>query len=103
MQGVIPIVQVSSSSPITASTNTVYYVQLKDIKVSENQTDWRYITSESTIYNGTQWGKYDMSYVWTDAITNDPASLFTTSDEAADGPSVMSDDSSSTDETEALS
>ena len=81
----------------------MYYVQLKDIKVSENQTDWRYITSESTIYNGTQWGKGDISYVWTDAITNDPASLFTSSDEAADGPTIMSDDSSSTDETEALS
>ena len=102
VQGVIPIVQVSSSSPISANTNTVYYVQLKDIKVSENQTDWRYITSESTIYNGTQWGKGDISYVWTDAITNDPASLFTASDEAVDGPSVMSDESSSTDEAEAL-
>ena len=85
----LPIVQASSTS---SCGTTPVYVQLKGIKISNNQIDWIDINDGSIIKNGTAWGKYDIPWGWFENIVDDPTSLTLaetggTSGQAADTPS----------------
>ena len=68
----LPIVQASSTS---SCGTTPVYVQLKGIKISNNQIDWIDINDGSVIKNGTAWGKYDIPWGWFENIVDDPTSL----------------------------
>ena len=68
----LPLVQASSGS---SCGTTPVYVQLKGIKVSNNQIDWIDINDGSVIKNGTAWGKYDIPWGWFENIVDDPTSL----------------------------
>ena len=68
----LPLVQASSTS---SCGTTPVYVQLKGIKVSNNQIDWIDINDGSVIKNGTAWGKYDIPWGWFENIVDDPTSL----------------------------
>ena len=85
----LPLVQASSTS---SCGTTPVYVQLKGIKISNNQIDWIDINDGSIIKNGTAWGKYDIPWGWFENIVDDPTSLTLaetggTSGQAADTPS----------------
>lgn len=68
----LPLVQASSSS---SCGTTPVYIQLKGIKISNNQIDWIDINDGSVIKNGTAWGKYDIPWGWFENIVDDPTSL----------------------------
>lgn len=68
----LPLVQASSTS---SCGTTPVYVQLKGIKISNNQIDWIDINDGSVIKNGTAWGKYDIPWGWFENIVDDPTSL----------------------------
>ena len=68
----LPLVQASSGS---SCGTTPVYIQLKGIKVSNNQIDWIDINDGSVIKNGTAWGKYDIPWGWFENIVDDPTSL----------------------------
>ena len=68
----LPLVQASSTS---SCGTTPVYVQLKGIKISNNQIDWIDINDGSIIKNGTAWGKYDIPWGWFENIVDDPTSL----------------------------
>ena len=68
----LPLVQASSGS---SCGTTPVYVQLKGIKISNNQIDWIDINDGSVIKNGTAWGKYDIPWGWFENIVDDPTSL----------------------------
>ena len=68
----LPLVQASSGS---SCGTTPVYIQLKGIKISNNQIDWIDINDGSVIKNGTAWGKYDIPWGWFENIVDDPTSL----------------------------
>ena len=68
----LPLVQASSTS---SCGTTPVYIQLKGIKISNNQIDWIDINDGSVIKNGTAWGKYDIPWGWFENIVDDPTSL----------------------------
>ena len=68
----LPLVQASSGS---SCDTTPVYIQLKGIKISNNQIDWIDINDGSVIKNGTAWGKYDIPWGWFENIVDDPTSL----------------------------
>ena len=68
----LPLVQASSTS---SCDTTPVYIQLKGIKISNNQIDWIDINDGSVIKNGTAWGKYDIPWGWFENIVDDPTSL----------------------------
>ncbi len=68
----LPLVQASSTS---SCGTTPVYVQLKGIKISNNQIDWIDINDGSVIKNGTAWGKHDIPWGWFENIVDDPTSL----------------------------
>ena len=68
----LPLVQASSTS---SCDTTPVYVQLKGIKISNNQIDWIDINDGSVIKNGTAWGKHDIPWGWFENIVDDPTSL----------------------------
>ena len=68
----LPLVQASSGS---SCGTTPVYIQLKGIKVSNNQIDWIDINDGSVIKNGTAWGKHDIPWGWFENIVDDPTSL----------------------------
>ena len=68
----LPLVQASSGS---SCGTTPVYIQLKGIKISNNQIDWIDINDGSVIKNGTAWGKHDIPWGWFENIVDDPTSL----------------------------
>ena len=68
----LPLVQASSGS---SCGTTPVYIQLKGIKISNNQIDWIDVNDGSVIKNGTAWGKYDIPWGWFENIVDDPTSL----------------------------
>ena len=68
----LPLVQASSTS---SCGTTPVYIQLKGIKISNNQIDWIDINDGSVIKNGTAWGKHDIPWGWFENIVDDPTSL----------------------------
>ena len=68
----LPLVQASSTS---SCGTTPVYIQLKGIKISNNQIDWIDINDGSIIKNGTAWGKHDIPWGWFENIVDDPTSL----------------------------
>lgn len=68
----VPLIQASSSSSVAT---TAIYVQLKGIKVSQDQVNWINLNDGSTLLNGSNWGKYDIDYGWFEDITDDPTTL----------------------------
>lgn len=68
----LPLVQASSGS---SCGTTPVYIQLKGIKISNNQIDWIDINDGSVIKNGTAWGKHNIPWGWFENIVDDPTSL----------------------------
>ena len=68
----LPLVQASSGS---SCDTTPVYIQLKGIKISNNQIDWIDINDGSVIKNGTAWCKHDIPWGWFENIVDDPTSL----------------------------
>lgn len=68
----LPLVQASSGS---SCGTTPVYIQLKGIKISNNQIDWIDVNDGSIIKNGTAWGKHDIPWGWFENIVDDPTSL----------------------------
>lgn len=79
---VLPIVQSSSSSSIS-STN-VAVVELEGLKYSSDQKNWIDITSETTLSNGSSWGKSNVSYEWVTEGTQGANDQFTLSSAAGE-------------------
>ena len=88
----LPLVQASSTS---SCGTTPVYVQLKGIKISNNQIDWIDINDGSVIKNGTAWGKYDIPWGWFENIVDDPTSLTLAETGGTGGTSGQSADTAS--------